>query len=169
MINHQQVKRLREKVARTNNMSISALQAAVDRKTARKYLQNYSSPEQRRKPHTWRTRTDPLEKVWPEAGAMLRAARNWNLQSCPSIFWRVIRKRAGRDAFAHLSAFGGALVRATEGPEKEVFFAQERQPGELLVNWIGSYAQELKVTIQRGQLLDHFCSVIVCCRISDWQ
>ncbi len=46
MINHQKLKRLREKFAATNNMSISAMEAGVDRKTARKYLQTDQSPQE---------------------------------------------------------------------------------------------------------------------------
>jgi hypothetical protein len=165
MINHQQVKRLREKFAQTNNMSISALQAGVDRKTARKYVQSHQSPEQRQKPHTWRTRPDPLEKIWPEAGAMLHAAPELEARA---LFEHFLARPASGLAETHLRTFQRRVQhwRATEGPEKEVFFAQERKPGELLqLDW--TYAQELKVTIQ-GELLDHlFCHCVL--PYSNWQ
>ncbi len=56
--------------------------------------------------------------------------------------------------------------RATHGPEREVFFAQERPPGELLqLDW--TCAQELQVTIA-GEALDHlFCHGVR--PYSDWQ
>jgi hypothetical protein len=56
--------------------------------------------------------------------------------------------------------------RATQGPEREVFFAQERNPGQLLqLDW--TYARELQVTIQ-GEELDHlFCHCVL--PYSDWE
>jgi hypothetical protein len=56
--------------------------------------------------------------------------------------------------------------RATQGPEREVFFAQTHKPGELLqLDW--TYARELAVTIQ-GEVLDHlFCHCVL--PYSDWQ
>ena len=74
MITDKQCGRLRREFARTHNMSQSALKAGIDRKTARKYLQTQASPEQLQKPHRWRTRTDPLAEVWPQARAMLAEA-----------------------------------------------------------------------------------------------
>ena len=74
MINEKQYRRLLREFARTNNMSLSALSAGVDRKTARKYLNEQRSPEESSCPHTWRTRADPLEGIWPEAEKRLLAA-----------------------------------------------------------------------------------------------
>ena len=56
--------------------------------------------------------------------------------------------------------------RATHGPEREGFFAQERQPGELLqLDW--TYAKALGVTIQ-GEVLDHrFCHCVL--PYSNWE
>jgi hypothetical protein len=62
MITETQCERLRMEFARTHNMDVSALKAGVDRKTARKYLNTQSSPQELQKPHRWRTRsrTGPL-------------------------------------------------------------------------------------------------------------
>lgn len=56
--------------------------------------------------------------------------------------------------------------RATEGPDREVFFAQDRKPGQLLqLDW--THARELRVTIH-GEELDHlFCHCVL--PYSDWQ
>jgi hypothetical protein len=56
--------------------------------------------------------------------------------------------------------------RATRGPEREVFFAQEHQPGHLMqLDW--THATELAVTIQ-GVLLKHlFCHCVL--PYSDWE
>ena len=55
-------------------ISMSAMKAGMSRKTARKYLRQDDVMEQRQVPHTWRTRKDPLEGIWPQALAMLRDA-----------------------------------------------------------------------------------------------
>ena len=42
----------------------AAMRADMDRKTARKYRDLSQLPEEARKPHSWRTRPDPLAEVW---------------------------------------------------------------------------------------------------------
>ena len=56
------------------NISMSAIKAGISRTTARNYLRQDDIMEQRQAPHTWRTREDPLEEVWPRALDMLRQA-----------------------------------------------------------------------------------------------
>ena len=53
------------------NISMSAIKAGMSRTTARNYLRQDDVMEQRQVPHTWRTREDPLEAIWPEALEML--------------------------------------------------------------------------------------------------
>ena len=53
---------------------MSAMKAGMSRNTGRKYLRQNNVMEQRRSPHTWRTRCDPLEGIWPQALGMLREA-----------------------------------------------------------------------------------------------
>jgi len=165
MINHQQVKRLREKFAKTKNMSISAMHAGVDRKTARKYLKNDQSPEQQQKPHTWRTRPDPLEQIWQEVMVMLNQAPELEAKTLFEYF--LVRPGSGLSE-SHLRTFQRRVRhwRATKGPEKEVFFAQHRKPGELIqLDW--THAKELRVRIQ-GEPLDHlFCHCVL--PYSNWQ
>ena len=71
MINLKQHGLLLKKYAQTQNMSLSAKHAGVDHKTARKYVRTQAPPDQLQKPHTWRTRPDPLAQVWPMAEQML--------------------------------------------------------------------------------------------------
>ena len=163
MINHQQLKRLREKFAKTKNMSISAMHAGIDRKTARKYAQTGQSLEQH--PHTWRTRPDPLEQIWSEATAMLERAPELEAKALFEYF--LVKPDSGLRE-EHLRTFQRRVRhwRATKGPEKEVYFAQNRKPGELMqLDW--THAKELEVTIQ-GELLDHlFCHCVL--PYSNWQ
>lgn len=55
-------------------MSMNAINAGMFRTTARNYLRQDNVMEQRQAPHTWRTREDPLEAVWPQALVMLAQA-----------------------------------------------------------------------------------------------
>jgi hypothetical protein len=49
---------------RGSTISMCAMKAGVSRKTACKYLRQDNAMEQRRVPHTWRTREDPLEGLF---------------------------------------------------------------------------------------------------------
>jgi hypothetical protein len=165
MITNQQYKRLMSEYKETGSISESALQADVDRHTARKYLEAGKSPSELQVPHTWRTRPDPLEKIWPEVVAMLQDAPELEAKTLFEHF--LVRPDSGLEE-AHLRTFFRRVRhwRATQGPEREVMFAQEQQPGQLLeLDW--TYARELNVTIQ-GQPLDHlFCHCVL--PYSNWE
>lgn len=165
MITQQQYKRLMSEHEKSGKIIVSALKADVHPQTARKYIQAGQCPAELQKPHTWRTRTDPLEKVWPKATAMLRDAPELEAKTLFEYFLNL----PGSDLQEfHLRTFFRRVRhwRATEGPEREVFFAQERHPGRLLqLDW--THAAELNVTIQ-GEPLDHlFCQCVL--PYSNWQ
>ena len=130
MITDQQVRRLRMFVNKEKTKAVAAAKAGMDEKTARKYLRLDKLPSQSRKPHTWRTRKDPLEKVWPEAESML--VLNPGLQG-KTIFEYIQRKYPGQYQDGHLRTLQRRIKvwRATKGPAKEVFFPQVHYPGQL--------------------------------------
>lgn len=165
MITQQQHQRLMSEYEETGNISVSAMKAGMDRATARKYLQAGKGPAELQAKHTWRTRPDPLEKIWPEVVRMLQDAPELEAKTLFEYF--LARPDSGLEE-SHLRTFFRRVRhwRATQGPEQEVFFAQERKPGQLLqLDW--TYARELQVTIQ-GQALDHlFCQCVL--PYSDWQ
>src|SRR5512137_1037898 len=165
MITQQQYKRLMSEYEKTGNLSISAMKADLDRHTARKYIEAGKCPAELQARHTWRTRPDPLEKIWPEVVRMLQDAPELEAKTLFEHF--LARPDSGLEE-SHLRTFFRRVRhwRATQGPEREVFFAQERKPGELMqLDW--TYAKELNVTIQ-GELLDHlFCQCVL--PYSDWQ
>jgi Mu transposase, C-terminal domain len=165
MITQQQYKRLMSEYDKTGKISVSAMKADMDRQTARKYIEAGKCPAQLQAKHTWRTRPDPLAKVWPEVVRMLQDAPELEAKTLFEHF--LARPDSGLEE-GHLRTFFRRVRhwRATQGPEREVFFAQERQPGELMqLDW--TYARELAVTIQ-GQPLDHlFCQVVL--PYSNWQ
>jgi hypothetical protein len=165
MITQQQYKRLMSEYQKNENLSDSAMKADVDRHTARKYIKAGQSPAELQAQHTWRTRPDPLDKVWEEVAGMLRDAPELEAKTLFEYFLE--RPESGLEE-GHLRTFYRRVRhwRATQGPEQEVFFAQEQQPGQMLqLDW--TYARELQVTIQ-GEVLDHlFCHCVL--PYSNWQ
>jgi hypothetical protein len=152
MITLKQYGRLLREFARTQNMSISALKAGVDRKTARKYVHTQQSPSQLQKPRRWRTRPDPLAKVWPRAEQMLVDAPELEGKALFEFF--LGQPDSGLESH-HLRTFQRRIQcwRALHGPEKEVFFPQRQKPGiSLQLDWTN--ANELGVTIG-GVPLEH--------------
>lgn len=165
MITQQQYKRLMSEYEKSHSLSHSAMKADVDRQTARKYIQAGKSPDELQSPHTWRTRLDPLKAIWPQAQSMLDAAPELEAKTLFEYF--LARSDSGLQE-THLRTFQRRVRhwRATRGPDKEVFFAQHRQPGQLMqLDW--THAKELKVTTG-GEVLDHlFCHCVL--PYSDWQ
>ena len=66
MVTDRQFRRLRKLLQTESTLAKAADKAGVDEKTARKYRDSDPLPSQRRVPHTWRTREDPFQDVWPE-------------------------------------------------------------------------------------------------------
>lgn len=135
-----------------NTISMSAMKAGMSRKTAGKYLGQKNVMEQRRVPHTWRTRKDPLEGIWPEALAMLREAPELEAKA---LFEHLAEGRGAEIKPGLLRTFQRRVRswRLTEGPEKEVFFTQDHKPGDTLaVDWTDMGG--VGITIQ-GKNLGH--------------
>lgn len=131
---------------------MSAMKAGMSRATARKYLRQNDVMEQRRAPHNWRTRKDPLEAVWPRAEEMLRQAPELEAKA---LFEHLAEGRAEEIKPGLLRTFQRRVKawRLKEGPDKEVFFTQEVKPGETLaVDWTDM--KPLGITVQ-GKALDH--------------
>jgi len=55
-------------------IDMCAMKSGMSRKTAGRYLNGENGVEQRRGPHTWKTRRAPLAEIWPRALEMLREA-----------------------------------------------------------------------------------------------
>ena len=150
---------------KTGKIGISALKAGMHPQTARKYLQAGQGPEELKQAHTWRTRPDPLEGIWKEVQRMLEDAPELEAKALFEHFLE--RPESGLEE-KHLRTFQRRVAqwRALNGPAREVFFAQDRQPGRLMqLDW--TYARELGVSIQ-GEPLDHlFCHCVL--PYSNWQ
>lgn len=130
----------------------AAAKTGMDPKTARKYRKAKKLPSEMKKPHTWQKRDDPFEEVWPWCKEQLDIN--------PSIYAKTLfdelqRRYPGKFQNGQLRTLQrrAKAWRATEGPAKEVYFAQKHEPGDLAASDF-THADELGVTIQ-GQPFDH--------------
>ena len=152
VVSRTQLTKLVNERNRGSTISMSAMKAGVSRKTAGKYLKQDNALEQRRVPHTWRTREDPLEGVWPRALEMLREAPELEGKA---LFSHLAEGHPGGLKPGLLRTFQRRVKgwRLAEGPEKEVFFTQDHPPGKTLaVDWTDMGG--VGITIQ-GKVLTH--------------
>ena len=110
------------------SLSSAALRSGMSDNTARRHRVG-GLPGERKSPRQYRTRPDPFALVWPEIEAMLEQAPGLEAVT-------IFEALKGR---AELSFSDGQVRtlqrrirrwRASKGPEREVFFAQEHRPGE---------------------------------------
>ena len=165
MINQQQLTRLVREFKREGNLSMSAMKAGMDPKTARKYVKSGVVTLAARGPRTWRTRTDPLGAAWVRAEVYLRAAPELE---ATALFEHLLETAGEALLEGQFRTFQRRVRqwRLEHGPDPEVIFAQEHRPGEVMqVDW--THAKELKVSIA-GKPLDHLlCHAVL--PYSNWQ
>src|SRR5947209_4123425 len=128
MLTDRRFRRLRTLFQTEPTLAKVADKAGIDEKTARKYRDSDRLPSQRRAPRHWRTRPDPFLDVWPELESQLRL--NPGLQA-KTLFLDLQHRLPGRFPDVQLRCLQRRikLWRAQEGPPKEVFFAQDHEPG----------------------------------------
>lgn len=152
MVTDRQVRRLLAELAAGRTLTQAAARSDMDEKTARRYRDLGTVPSDVAASHTWRTRTDPFADVWTEVHEQLTASPE--LQPKALFAW-LMRKYPGRFQLGQLRTFqrGIRRWRATNGPPKEVFFAQQHEPGRLAASDF-THMTDLGVTIQ-GQPFEH--------------
>src|SRR5271168_1650125 len=135
MITNQQHQRLMKEYKKTGKIAVSARKADMARHTAGKYIAAGQSPAELQAKHTWRTRPDPLEKIWVEATQMLQAAPELEAKTLYEYF--LARPESGLEE-SHLRTFYRRVRqwRATQGPEREVFLRRCTSLGNCC-NWTG--------------------------------
>ena len=86
--------------------------------TARKYIEAGKCPAELQAKHTWRTRPDPLDKVWEEVTRMLRDAPELEAKTLFEYF--LARPDSGLEE-SHLRTFSRRVRhwRATQGPSTD--------------------------------------------------
>ena len=131
---------------------VAAAKAGVDVKTARKYLASGKLPSEEKPERSWRTRPDPFERVRKEIEEQINVHPGLEAKT---IFESFQRRYPGEFADGQLRTLQRHLKRwrATEGPGREVFFAQCHVPGRLGQSDF-THMNELGVTIG-GQSFPH--------------
>lgn len=146
MVTDAQVRKLMSELSKGASLEKAAMKAGMDRKTARKYRDLGAVPsEEPPAPRTWRTRADPFEETWPEIEARLEAAPGLEAKA---LLDHLVEEDPGRYRAKHLRSLQRRMKewRATKGPEKRVYFAQEHRPGEAMQTDFTN-ANELEITI----------------------
>jgi len=149
-----QVGKLMSEHAKHGNISKSSMMAGMDRKTGRNYLRGGKLPSEKSKPQRdYRTRRDPISKAhWQEIVSMLKDAPALEAKSL--FGW--LRERYPDEYHAgQLRTFQRKVKqwRATQGPDKEVFFGQCHRPGEAF-QLDFTNCNELEITIA-GETFEH--------------
>jgi hypothetical protein len=166
MISSPQYRKLMRSYRQTEDLTASALQAGLDRKTARKYLiEGSPGPEEPRPLRHWRTRPDAFAGIWPEVQEQL--CREPELEA-KVLFEQVLEQHRGQFDPRQRRTFERRVRtwKRAHGPEAELFFTQEHPPGERLqLDWF--HASELEVRIA-DQGLEHLL-VHVVLPYSNWE
>jgi transcriptional regulator with XRE-family HTH domain len=151
MVSDRQVKRL-WRLAQKLSVEAAAAKSGMDSKTARKYLRDRRLPSEMRQKHTWRTRPDLFADTWEEIRQLLTAEPELQPKT---LFEHLQRTYPGRFQDGQVRTLRRRIKywRATEGPPREVFFAQEHRPGELCQSDF-THCRELGITIN-GQTFPH--------------
>ena len=146
----------------------AALKANMHPETAARYLKANAGPEelkQERGPRPYRTRSDPLQDIMPEAARYLEAAPE--IEAKGLLAHLKIAKPELAEAVALRTFQRGVKVwRALNGPPKEVFFPQAHEPG-LAAQFDWKRAGKLGITIA-GAPFDHLLGHFVL-PYSNWQ
>ena len=143
----------------------AALRADMDRKTARRYLNEQKLPSDLKQPRTWRTRDDPFEEDWPWVEGLLSTTPELEAKT---VFEALQERRPERYQEGQLRTLQRHVKRwrAMHGPEQEVFFPQQHRPGEAAQTDFTS-TTELNVTIAGEAFVHLLCNFVL--PYSNWQ
>lgn len=165
MVTDVQVRRLMEEHAKHGKTGQAALKAGMHRETAQKYLEAGKLPSELKAPRVWRTREDPFIEDWAEVQKRLEDAPELEGKT---LFEYLTAKHPGRYEPGQLRTLQRRVQewRAKEGPEREVFFAQEHRAGEALQTDFTN-CNELGVTIQGESFAHLLCHSVL--PYSNWE
>lgn len=162
-----QVEKLMSEHEKHGNISRAAMMAGMNRKTARKYLREGKLSSEKSIPgRDYKTRADPIIPVhWEEIQQMLTDAPALEAKA---LFGWIQVKYPEHYHIGQLRTFQRKVKqwRATEGPNREVFFGQCHRPGEAF-QLDFTNCNELRITI-RGEAFDHMlCHCVL--PYSNWE
>ena len=145
MVTDQQVKKMRQELEKHGNLGRAAMNADMDRKTARKYRDRGRLPSESTSERTWRTRKNPFEADWKEVERRLEQDPGLDAKT---LFDELLKRHPERYAEGQIRTFQRHVRqwRASAGPPKEVSFPQDHRPAEAMQTDFTN-ANELEVTI----------------------
>ena len=165
MVTEQQIRKLLMEHTKSGQIGMAAMKAGMNRKTAAKYINNGQPDVNEAVTRGWRTRDDPFQGCWIEAEKMLvatpelegRALFDWLSEKYPDVF------QAGQ-----LRTFQRRVKqwRAQRGPDKEVYFVQEHQPG-VRMSTDFTCMNKLAITIRREAFNHLVCHSVL--SYSNWE
>jgi len=160
-----QVKVMRKQLDKDNNLTHAAMKADMDPKTARRYRDLGVLPSEARGERTWRTRDNPFEEDWPEIVVKLKLADSLDAKT---IFEDLATRKPGKYEPGQLRTLQRHVRKwlAQEGPEKEVFFAQNHRPGEAMQTDF-TVCDELGITIEGVPFPHMLCHAVL--PYSNWE
>ena len=147
-------------------IGLAAVRSGMDRKTARKYVGLGKMPSEMKVSRGYRTRKDPVSAAdWAWAEEQLRASP---LLEGKTLFGMLQERSPGCYDEGQLRTVQRKVRvwRATKGPEKEVFFAQEHRPGKAAQTDF-THGTELGVTILGVAFAHLLCNFVL--PYSNWQ
>ena len=129
MITDQQVRLLMKELGKQTPLITAASRAGMSERTARKWRDSGKLPSESERRRDWRTRKDPFEALWSEAEALLGS--DPGLQA-KTVFEELQRRHPGQLQPGQLRTLQRRFRdwRVRQGPAREVYFDQERKPGE---------------------------------------
>ena len=146
----------------------AALKANLHPETAARYLKANAGPEdlkQERGPRTYRTRSNPLQGLMPEAARYLEAAPEIEAKGLLAHL-KIAKPELAETVALRTFQRGVKVWRALNGPPKEVFFPQAHEPG-LAAQYDWKRAGGLGITLA-GAPFDHLLGHFVL-PYSNWQ
>lgn len=161
-----QVRKLMAEFGKCGKVGVAAARAGMHRDTAAKYLRERKLPSELKTPRDWRTRANPFEADWPQVEELLRDAPE--LEAKALFGWLSEQAQPGRYQEGQVRSFQRLVKRwrATEGPAREVFFAQEHRPGEAIQTDF-TCGNELGITIGGAAFPHLLCHVVL--PYSNWE
>ena len=129
MVTDEQVVLLMAELKKGRPLATAAAKAGMSQPTARKWKGRGELPSACGKPRTWRTRADPFEQHWADIEAFL--VRDPGVQA-KAVFEWLQGEHPGQYGDGQLRTLQRRFRRwrLENGPERELFFEQEWQPGQ---------------------------------------
>ena len=130
MVTDNQIRRLKRMLQQGKTLQQSADAVGIAVNTARKFKDSNKLPSELKKVHNWKTHTDKFSEDWGQLKEMLE--NNPGLEGKTIMDW-LIREKSDTYQDNNLRTLQRRIKvwRATEGPDKEIYFPQKHYPGDL--------------------------------------